>query len=830
MTDQSTDDRPDRSILSPGGIFAGQYEIVALLGTGGMGAVYKARHLTMDRVVALKVLAPTSELKPERLRRFQREAQLVERLRHPNIVSALSFGATEDGHLYLSMEYIAGPTLQEELKGNGPLSIPRFKTVFAQVCEALSHAHQQNIVHRDLKPSNIIFDQPGSDTVKLLDFGIARAMDDNSTADQRLTQISSGILGTPLYMSPEQCRSSDVDARTDIYSLGCIMYETLCGRTPFTGETPLEIVFAHSSLPPPSFSKAAPHTVIPPWVEPIVMIALSKSPDDRYATADDLLRDLTSERATITPGLRQRPQSLKLKSGKRGWVFWTVACLILTLGIMAATILLYRRDHVAAPVERLSWAQDSKAFTEYNDLHGQVFKPTADRVKHFQLAQRALALLESHRSTTEWTDSTFLRREMITDLRVQCKLKEAEKLAKDSLARLDNNKDFIGKEVYDFCRSELMLSYSRCELNLGKFHDAGAAMSGSLNLHKRDTRESCDLLVEAGDDFFLANDWDAAHTAFLQGYRLGTHCQDYAVQAHCQAMIGSIMSKLNEEGADQHFQQALELAKTSDDPAVLCKTELTIGTAKHQAGKTKEALSYYLKAAKLNGPDQMLAIMSAATLTNGFGNFAEAEKLFKQGLALQKGKLNAVVASTNLQYAEALRTHGDYARMQEYANKALEILDALPPESPDNNPSIRADALVTLGRAQLHDQNKRLEWLRRAEKVMLGCHSPGLGPCLCEQADALIKLNRLDEAQAIAEHAIILMKDYPGIDDNVGKGEIISGDIFAMQKHYEEAAKMYNRALDLRQSTLGANSPSVKDVQLRLNVISKAIKPEGTKK
>jgi serine/threonine protein kinase len=265
-----------------------RYKVISLLGRGGMSEVFKAEHLMMGRMVAIKairiILGSEYELN---LKRFQQEARVISRLKHPNIVEAFDFFWSE-GQIYMVMEYLEGESLQSLLQTEHHLPVKRCLTLFAKICSALAHAHDKGVIHRDLKPANIML-MPNEEA-KLLDFGVAKFLHPGEI-DQFWTQTGFAI-GSPPYMSPEQCQGKQLDERSDLYSLGCLMYEALSGVNPVIGRNGLETIQRHLKYTPRKFSQLAPELNIPEAVELMVTKALQKSPDNRYQTANDLLQDL----------------------------------------------------------------------------------------------------------------------------------------------------------------------------------------------------------------------------------------------------------------------------------------------------------------------------------------------------------------------------------------------------------------------------------------------------------------------------------------------------------------------------------------------------------
>ncbi|MEI6043290.1 MAG: serine/threonine-protein kinase [Chloroflexota bacterium] len=249
----------------------GQYEILAPLGKGGMASVYRAYQTNLEREVAIKVMAEQFASDPAFVERFRREARSIARLRHPNILTVYDAGE-DNGLLYIVMELVEGETLREELNSK-PLSLERTKQVLEQIASALDYANSSGIIHRDVKPTNVLTDKSGR--VILSDFGIAKMIE----ASTQLTGTGMGI-GTPDYMSPEQAMGEELDARSDEYSLGVMVYEMLTGRVPFVGDTPIAIVMGHVTKPLPSMRHSNP--TVPPSVEQVIAKVLAKKPTERY--------------------------------------------------------------------------------------------------------------------------------------------------------------------------------------------------------------------------------------------------------------------------------------------------------------------------------------------------------------------------------------------------------------------------------------------------------------------------------------------------------------------------------------------------------------------
>src|SRR5687767_9216982 len=276
-----------------GQILADKYRIEELISEGGMGAVYRGTHILMDKKVAVKVLRPSLAADDTIVARFSREAKAASRIAHPHALSVTDFGESENGVVFLVMEYLHGKTLKNEIRNAGPMPLARVVEIIRQVGSALDAAHAEGVIHRDLKSDNIMLvDSNGADWAKVLDFGIAKITERVGSFDPGITAPNL-IIGTPQYMSPEQCsQSSELDSRSDIYSLGVILYEMLIGHVPFTGESPTAIMMKHLQDAPPSVLEERKD--LPPAIGRVVTRAMAKRPEDRFQTVSELAEELAS--------------------------------------------------------------------------------------------------------------------------------------------------------------------------------------------------------------------------------------------------------------------------------------------------------------------------------------------------------------------------------------------------------------------------------------------------------------------------------------------------------------------------------------------------------
>ncbi|MDQ1731457.1 MAG: eukaryotic-like serine/threonine-protein kinase [Pseudonocardiales bacterium] len=384
-----------------------RYELGELIGYGGMAEVHRGRDVRLGREVAVKVLRSDLARDPSFQNRFRREAQAAAGLNHPSIVAVYDTG--EDGDpsglddsptAYIVMEYVEGRTLREVLKSEGQLPAKRAMEITAEVCSALDFSHRSGIVHRDIKPANVMITNAGA--VKVMDFGIARAMADNAAT----VTATSAVIGTAQYLSPEQARGESVDARSDVYSTGCLLYELLTGHPPFTGDSPVAVAYQHVRENPRIPSSENP--AVPKALDSIVMKALAKNPLNRYQTAGEMRADLqraiagqaveaesvmTDEERTqfiSKPPPGNRPGVLtpvyddeEDQRGRRGALIWTAVVLAMLLVIGAAAVaLLHNKKAANSPtlytVESLVGLSPAAAESNIRSWHLTV-NPTHDK-------------------------------------------------------------------------------------------------------------------------------------------------------------------------------------------------------------------------------------------------------------------------------------------------------------------------------------------------------------------------------------------------------------------------------------------------------------------
>ena len=290
---------------------SGQFKVLEKIGSGGMGAVYKAEQPEMRRFVAIKILHKRYLARKDLVTRFKREARAMSHLSHPNTARVFLYGQLDDNACYFVMEYLEGRNLAQLVRREGPVEPSRAIHIMIQACGALEEAHRAGIVHRDLKPENIFLTSQGGieDFPKVLDFGLAKLGEQQMRPGSLILTQEGMVFGTPEFMSPEQARGETLDGRSDIYSLGVILYELLTGKLPFDAAQPMEFIQRHIKEPPILLSERAPDREFPQGLEEVISRCLAKSPSDRFASAAEFAGALKAVAGggTMTGAMRAVP-------------------------------------------------------------------------------------------------------------------------------------------------------------------------------------------------------------------------------------------------------------------------------------------------------------------------------------------------------------------------------------------------------------------------------------------------------------------------------------------------------------------------------------------
>jgi serine/threonine protein kinase len=287
-------------------ILNGQFQILQKIGSGGMGAVYKASQPAMNRMVGVKILHPKLTNRKDLASRFRREARAMSHLTHPNTVKVFLYGELDDGSLYIIMEFLEGKNLNQTVRQQGPFPVERALPIIIQVCGALEEAHRAGIIHRDLKPENIFLCQSGGlkDFPKVLDFGLAKVTEREMRPGSVILTQEGMVFGTPEFMSPEQAQGKTLTPASDQYSLAVILYEVLTGKLPFDAKSAMDFLSLHVTGKPTALSKRISGKTFPPLLDRIMDRCLSKKVEDRFASMSDLATALQA----VLDGKRELPE------------------------------------------------------------------------------------------------------------------------------------------------------------------------------------------------------------------------------------------------------------------------------------------------------------------------------------------------------------------------------------------------------------------------------------------------------------------------------------------------------------------------------------------
>jgi serine/threonine protein kinase/uncharacterized protein HemY len=705
----------------PGSIIAEKYEIIEVLGTGGMGKVYKAKHLLMNRIVAIKTLLPQAVSNSVALKRFQQEAQAASALNHPNILTVYDFGITPDGLPYLVMDFLEGTTLGDAVLDVGPLPVRRALPIFLQVCDGLSHAHENGVIHRDLKPTNImLIDYGGNpDFVKIVDFGIAKVVPKNSSEDsnsEQLTQTGE-IFGSPLYMSPEQCQGKSLDARSDIYSFGCVMFRTLCGKPPFTGENRLEAMFKQMKEEAPRLSELSPDLTISIELEAIVLKCLAKDPDERYLSMTELAVALEglSESNLIANRANARASQIRMlaqtvppeeeadakkdkgaltKSGSQPTIAPNQA-LEITDPNVAATIV------TTPPATRtISTDAISLAKNIANKLAQSKIALASSVVALLIVVGGGVLFLNSHKdaSTTESKASSNQPIEMAKQAEAlfeKGKNAAAEQLAGDALKTAKDQRDLPGTIAASAALAHICLHEY-------KYDDAWTYSNWILEVkkqgHKVDDLDYSRALNTLGTIATLEKNYPKAHEYLNQALKIREKFQG----SYRTYYARTLASQGNLAVREGHYSEAIGLLQKAKDIAVSIsgmddmETQgifNDLGQAYQFAGKLGNAEECYMTALSERqrslDPDSPAIAESEiclAFLRARQGRTEEAVRLFERAITIDEkafGKNSPTVAQLCFSLAAVLDAQKKYVLAEAYYREALLMREAsLKPNDP----------------------------------------------------------------------------------------------------------------------------------------------------
>lgn len=676
------------------------YRIIEKLGEGGMGVVYMAEDTTLGRRVAMKFLSSTTK---EYRARFLREARAVSALTHPNIATVFDYGETAEAQPYIVMEMIKGQPLSERLL-EGSLPLPEAVRIVTSIAEALGEAHHQGVVHRDIKPSNVVITERGQ--VKVLDFGLVKQLHEQYSLGGDLNQAtlpstrtrSDVIVGTPLYLSPEQATGKAVDGRSDLFALGAVLYECITGQSAFGGGSILEIgaQVIHFNPPPPSTLNER----IPPELDRITMKAMEKEVAARYQSAEELIEDLRLILPNLqSDGFRTGGRATRSSSPPRTHSASALTTITdtfrrprLSLGTFIIAIL---------AVAGLSWAlvhwwkpaaykPSPVALDWYNKgtdaLRNGAFLQASKALEQATAADNKFALAHA-RLAESWSELDYADKAKDELLKVQSLVPNRSQLAQTDALYLEAinatvTKDYAGaiKAYNELVR--LSPNDPQVYVDLGRAYEKNdeikKAIESFVEATNRDPQYATAFLRVAilyGRQLDLASAFAAFDKADMLYQALG----NFEGQAEVSFQRGFLFDQLSKVvEARQHLQRALEIARTTANEYQQVKTLLKLGDAEVDAGNPTEGRRYMREAIDLAQAKDIdnLTKSGLVDLGNSFlvaGDYPEAEKYYKESLDLarrQKDPRNA---------ARALLCLGSAAERQTNPDEALKYIEQAMP-------------------------------------------------------------------------------------------------------------------------------------------------------
>jgi serine/threonine protein kinase len=602
--------------------FDNRYEIISLLGTGASSTAYKAMDRTLERMVAVKIIHSHLLGAGDFEERFKREALISIKLDHPNIAHVYAFGKAPDGRLYLVMDLLEGQSLAAILKTEQKLELGRFLHLFKQLIDALDYAHQQAVVHRDIKPDNIIVSSDsGNEIAHLVDFGIAKAVDDSSGQDATRT---GALLGSSSYMSPEQCRGAKIDRRADIYSLGCVMLESLLGESPFAGSSELDIMYKQINE---SLSSLGSLKKLPAELSQIIRKCLEKDPEKRYQSAADL-KDEFQKCLEMQDTLKRRFERASAPKQNLNWIKISVLVILLTAITFAATYILQQgtqkrnKAAVLAPNQKTSIIKSAK-----DQRVPATQEEMARLLEKYHLTNDRLFLLK------EWLRKYGQTKDSNSSAVCWMRLRYSEELERANFLE-DSQKNYeallkTANTAENRCRlalveSKLLLKAEKTDLALQK-------MTSAMNSNKSDiSEEMYSMLLDA--------------------------------RAELYRIVGDLQkAKMDNEKA---LQLVNKIASKCDDPSIFYPRMVPLLVSENRQEELDELVNKWVKLKTLEYKrDEAARIYNeVAEQIAHRGNLSQSKKYFNLAIEEYKKAGDHVRAEQSLvELAAVLKEHGDQA-------------------------------------------------------------------------------------------------------------------------------------------------------------------------
>ncbi len=797
------------------------YRILNKLGEGGMGTVYEAEDTLLGRRVAVKSLKVPSTPGQKHFRtRFLREARAASMLNHPHIATIYDYGETEDGQPYLVMELIQGQTLADLLQQNS-LSSERAIAIVRQVAEAIAEAHRHGIVHRDIKPSNVALNQRNE--VKVLDFGLAKHLDPGDLETQRLgeppalsaTQTLEGVIvGTPAYLSPEQALGNPVDKRSDIFSIGSLLYECLTGKPAFSGKSLGEIfaqVIRDDPVPPSQFN---PRLSVE--LDRITLKALAKKTEARYQTVDELLEDLSGVDATLEEGSatstanRKSLRSLLPRlSLKHGTVLLGIALLIALLALWFST----RRRVGAEPSAQAMQIYQAGATALRNGNYikaGDLFERAIKTDAQFPLAHARLAEVWSDLDYEEKATNEMLR---VTELAPNLSsLPPLDVLYVQAIgATVRRNYQGAVENLEEIVKRSPEAEKGPAYFDLGRAYervrDTNRAIGAFEEVARRDSQAAAAFLRlgtlygRKQEEARSAEAFDKAQTL----YDGQNNSEGTAEVFYQRGALLSVNDKLSE--AQEQFKRALDLARTTDNKPQQIKSLLQLGSIFYSTGETTRAEQYTTQAMQLAAAEQLdnLTTTGLVEIGNAFllrGEYGEAEKQYQQALQIARAnKGRRAEARASIQLGSLFVTQGNGGMALKYLEPALAFYRQ------GNFRRETLQALLLLGYANEQQGNneealasfkEQLELAQQVNDTAQVAHThAAIGLLLAHQERFMEALSHFDESYKINKSL--------GLEPKTGYDLLNRGNLLWQLGHYKDALDALDQAFDVASRAGGVD-------------------------
>ena len=844
------------------GQIVSHYRILDKLGEGGMGSVYVAEDTRLGRRVAIKFPTITSDEHHYRAR-FLREARAVSTLSHPHIAAIYDYGETEDGHPFLVMELVNGPTLNDLLH-ESVLTLPRAIEIIEDIAEALTEAHHQGIIHRDIKPSNVVLNHRNE--VKVLDFGLAKQINeeqvqaaDHDAQTMLATRTRSGaVVGTPLYLSPEQATGSPVDARSDLFALGALLYECITGKPAFNGMGAIEIAAKVIHVDPPPPSEINAH--VTPELDRITMKALAKNPEARYQSASELIADLSAARAAL--GGEDSPPTQRLlvapKTGHSSALttlsdtfrrprlslgFFLLALIIPALSLLGYWWWSRQRPHIPS-AEAARWYEvGTNALRD--GAYYQASKALEQAVKvddKFALAHARLA--------EAWTELDYSDRAKDELLRVTTLVPDPSILPQLDHLYLDAIRATVARDFPLAIKSyaeiaRLAPDSSQAYVDLGRAYENSNDLKKALESYVEATKRATQYptaFLRLGILYGRQQELASAKAAFDKADALYQVLGNVEGQAEVHFQRGFLLRNLGKIAeARAELEQSLNMARAASNQPQQIKTLLQLSSVAFAENNSTQAQQYAREAvdlAQANGMENLIArgLVDLGNVYFARGDYTEAENYFKQALAFAqrfKARRSEARALINLgslrisqgnvdegvRYVEQALTFYQQGGYRKEASQALTMLGRAKSQKGDYDEALKAFQQQLQLADQVNDQSQALlsyegiglvltqqeryaEALNNFEAMYNISKSLNdqlhVGYSLVERAAVLGHLGRFEDAREALNQTLALTAKAEGGDNALlANARQVNAEIALDERHFPEAKAQSQQALAL---------------------------------